>query len=109
LYIVATAEAMSMVLVAEQPEPPQPQETKEASANGLGSQDLELAGSPGIRVAARSQLPEVSPAPESQGKTNSVNAPSHPEAFPNLGSHETSGSKPMEVDELDPPGRGRTV
>jgi hypothetical protein len=37
LYIAAIAEAVSMVLVVEQPEPPQPQETKEASANGLGS------------------------------------------------------------------------
>jgi hypothetical protein len=37
LYIATTAEAVSMVLVAEWLEPPQSQETKEASTNGLGS------------------------------------------------------------------------
>jgi dsDNA-binding SOS-regulon protein len=60
LYIATTTEAVSMALVAERLEPPQPQETKEASANGSGSQDPELAGSPEVRVAAGSQLPEVS-------------------------------------------------
>jgi dsDNA-binding SOS-regulon protein len=48
LYIAATTEAVSMVLVAERSEPPQPQETKEASANGLGSQGPEPAGSPEV-------------------------------------------------------------
>jgi hypothetical protein len=52
LYITATTKAISMVLVAERPEPPQPQETKEASVNGSGSKDPELAESPGVRVAA---------------------------------------------------------
>jgi hypothetical protein len=64
LYVAATAEAISMVLVVERPGPPQPQEIKEASTNGSGFKDSEPAGSPGVRVAARSQLPEVSPAPE---------------------------------------------
>jgi hypothetical protein len=36
LYIAATAEAVSMVLVIERLEPPQPQETKETSVNGSG-------------------------------------------------------------------------
>jgi dsDNA-binding SOS-regulon protein len=54
LYVATTAKAMSMVLVAERPEPPQPQETKEASANGLGSQDSEPAGSPRVGVVAGS-------------------------------------------------------
>jgi ribonuclease HI len=35
--------------------------------------------------------------------------PRHPEAFLDPGSHEPSGSEPMEVDESDPLGRGRTV
>jgi dsDNA-binding SOS-regulon protein len=48
LYIAATTEAVSMVLVAELSKPPQPQETKEASANGLGSQGPEPAGSPEV-------------------------------------------------------------
>jgi hypothetical protein len=55
LYVTAIAEAVSMVLVAERPEePPQPQETKEASANGSGSQDPEPAGSLRVEVAAGS-------------------------------------------------------
>jgi hypothetical protein len=37
LYITATAKAVSMVLVAEQPEPLQPQETKVTPVNGSGS------------------------------------------------------------------------
>jgi hypothetical protein len=55
LYVTATVEVVSMVLVAKRPEPPHPQETKEA------------AGSPGVRVTAGSELLEASPAPESQG------------------------------------------
>jgi hypothetical protein len=59
LYITATAEAVSMVLVTERSEPPQPQETKETSVNSSGSQDMEPA-SPEVRVTAGSQLPEAS-------------------------------------------------
>jgi hypothetical protein len=66
-------------------------------------------GSPGVRVAAESKLPKASSAFESQGGTNSATAPQHPEAFSDLGSHEPLGSEPMEVDELDPPGRGCTI
>jgi hypothetical protein len=54
LYIVATTEAVSMVLVVEQPEPPQPQEMKEASVNGSGSQGPEPVGSLEVRVAVGS-------------------------------------------------------
>jgi hypothetical protein len=109
LYVTATAEAVSMVLVTERLEPPQPQETKEASTNGSRSQDLELAGSPGVRDTAGSQLSEASPAPEPQGGINSATVPRHPEAFLDPRSHKPSGSEPMEVDELDSPGRGRTI
>jgi hypothetical protein len=66
LYIAATAEAVSMILVTERPEPPQSQETKEASANGSGSQDPEPVGSPEVGVAAGSQLAEASLAHERQ-------------------------------------------
>jgi hypothetical protein len=54
LYITAISEVVSMVLVVERPEPPQPQETKEASANGSGSQNLKPAGSPRIEVVVGS-------------------------------------------------------
>jgi hypothetical protein len=66
LYIVAIAKVVGMVLVTERLEPPQPQGTKEASANGSGSQDLEPAGSHEVGVAAGSQLPEASLAPKHQ-------------------------------------------
>jgi dsDNA-binding SOS-regulon protein len=54
LYIAATVEVVSMVLVGKRLEPPQPQETKEAPTNGSGSKGLEPAGSPEVGVAARS-------------------------------------------------------
>jgi dsDNA-binding SOS-regulon protein len=54
LYVTTIAEVVSMVLITERSEPPQPQETKEASANGSGSQDLEPAGSSEVGVAAGS-------------------------------------------------------
>jgi hypothetical protein len=54
LYITATAEAVSMVLVTERPEPPQPKEIKEASVNGSGSQGPVPAGSPKVGVATGS-------------------------------------------------------
>jgi hypothetical protein len=63
LYITATAEVMSMVLIAERPEPPQSQETKKASAYSSGSQGPKPTGSPEVEVAAGSQLPEASLAP----------------------------------------------
>jgi hypothetical protein len=66
LFITVTAEAVSMVLIVERSEPPQPQMTKETSANGSGSQDLELAGSPEVGVATGFQLPETSLASERQ-------------------------------------------
>jgi hypothetical protein len=53
-------------------------------------------------LAAGSQLLEGSPAPESQDGINSATAPQHREAFLDPGSHEPSGSEPIEVDELDP-------
>jgi hypothetical protein len=55
-------------------------EIKETSPNGPGSKDPEPAGSPGVGVAAESQLPEASQAPESQGGTNSATASQLPEA-----------------------------
>jgi hypothetical protein len=54
LYVTATKEVMSMVLVTERPETPQPQETKEVSINGSGSQDPEPIGSPEVGVTAGS-------------------------------------------------------
>jgi hypothetical protein len=62
LYIVATAEAVSMVLVAERPEPLAAHEHGSSSASGSGSRDPGPAGRPEAGHIAGSQLPEVIPA-----------------------------------------------
>jgi hypothetical protein len=80
LYVTATIEAMSMVLVAERPEPPQPQKTKETSTDGSGSQVSEPARSPKVGVAAGSQLAVASLAPERQVELDNA-----------------TGSQPLEV------------
>jgi hypothetical protein len=46
LYIAATAEAVSMVLVAERPDTHSPHELGSSSANGSGSQDPRPAEEP---------------------------------------------------------------
>jgi hypothetical protein len=58
LYIVATVDAMSMVLVAERPNPhtPTPHELRSSSASGSGSQGLGPVEEP-----AGFQLPDVYP------------------------------------------------
>jgi hypothetical protein len=47
LYIVATSEVMSMVLVAERPDPHTLQELERSSVNGSGSLDPRPAEEPG--------------------------------------------------------------
>jgi hypothetical protein len=72
LYIAATAEAVSMVLVAERPEPPHPQETKETSVNGSGSQDPEPVGSPDVGVADASLAPERQARPNNATRSHRI-------------------------------------
>jgi hypothetical protein len=62
LYIAATAEAVSMMLVAERPDPLATHEHGSSSASGLGSQDPGPAGRPEAGQTVGSQLPEVIPA-----------------------------------------------
>jgi hypothetical protein len=59
LYIVASAEAVSMVLVAERPDPHSPHEFGSSSVSGSWSQDLGPAEDPRAGEATGSQLPEV--------------------------------------------------
>jgi hypothetical protein len=59
LYIMATAEAMSMVLVTKWPDPLTPHELESFSASGSGSQDLEPTVETIAGEAAESQLPEA--------------------------------------------------
>jgi hypothetical protein len=94
LYVTTIAEAVSMVLITEQPEPPHPQETKEASANGSGSQDLEPAGSSEVGVAAGSHLPEASTAPESQARTHDASRSQLLEAGSGPGDLEATTPRP---------------
>jgi hypothetical protein len=57
LYIVATTEAMSMVLVIERPGPHGLHEVGSSSANGSGFQDLGPADEPGAANGSGSQDP----------------------------------------------------
>jgi hypothetical protein len=66
LYITATTEVMTMVLVAERPEPKQPLELKGAPAVGSGSQDLDPVEGSRDQEASGSQLPEPTLSPKSQ-------------------------------------------
>jgi hypothetical protein len=59
LYIVATTEAMSMVLVAERPKPHQHQKPKGTSAASFKSLDLGSTGGVGVEEANGSQIPEA--------------------------------------------------
>jgi hypothetical protein len=63
LYIAATTEVVSMVLVIERPypTPPPPHELRSSSTRGSGSQDPGSTENPGAGESAGSQLPEVSP------------------------------------------------
>jgi hypothetical protein len=94
LYIAATAKAVKMVLVTEWPEPPHPQEIKEASANGSGSQGLELAGSPEVGVTGGSQLLEASLAPERQAGLDNATGSQPLEANLGLGDLEATAPPP---------------
>jgi hypothetical protein len=70
LYIAATSEAVSMVLIAERPDPHDLHELGNSSADGSGSQDPGPAEEPGADAAAESQSPEAATAPltrESRG------------------------------------------
>jgi hypothetical protein len=102
LYIAAIAKGVSLVLVVERPEPPQPQETQETSTYGSGSQDSKPAGSPNVGVAAGSQLPEVSLAPERQARPDNVTRSQPPEA--NSGSDDLKYVAPWPPEEFSGPG-----
>jgi dsDNA-binding SOS-regulon protein len=63
LYIAATSEAMSMVLVAKRFDPHAPHELESSSADGSGSQDPQPMEEPRADAAAGSQSPEATMAP----------------------------------------------
>jgi hypothetical protein len=63
LYITATTEVVSMVLIIERPKPQQPQSPKGTPAVGSGSHDLNPAGEPRDKEVTESQLPEPAVTP----------------------------------------------
>jgi hypothetical protein len=105
LYIAATSEAMSMVLVAKRPNPHDLHELESSSADGSGSQDPRPAEEPGAVMVAGSQSPEAAPGPPDQAITGSR----APELPPGVKGRELPGPAPMEMDAPDPSGRVRTV
>jgi hypothetical protein len=115
LYITTTAEAVSMVLVAERLDTHNPHKLESSSANGSGFQDPKPAKEPKTKEAVGSQLPEVGPA---HGDTGSQ----PPEATlgphdqtvvgfwtsevpPDLEDWELPEPTPIEIDASDPPPR----
>jgi hypothetical protein len=66
LYIVATSEAVSMVLVAERPDPHNIHELGGSSADGSGSQDPGPVEEPRAITVAGSQSPEAAMGPHDQ-------------------------------------------
>jgi hypothetical protein len=66
LYIVATTEVVSMLLVIEWSEPKQPQALKGAPATGFGSQDPDPTEGPHDQEASESHLLEPTLSPEPQ-------------------------------------------
>jgi hypothetical protein len=120
LYVAATSEVVSMVLVAERPEPQQPQVLKGASIGSSGSQDPEPTEEPRVEEAVGSQLPKASLALDHQEGSHSTTGSQLmeaalvlddqgaigsqlPEAVLDLGGQESPGPETMEVDATEPP------
>jgi hypothetical protein len=79
LYVVATTEVMSMVLVIERPEPRQHQALKGAPVADSGFQDPNPAGGPVDKMAFGSQILEPTLSPEPQIGSQLPEAASGPE------------------------------
>jgi hypothetical protein len=119
LYIMATAEAVSMVLDAERLDPHNPHELGSSSTDGSGSQDSGPLEELRTEGTAGSQLSKICPAHSDTG-SQPPEAASDPhdkivvgtrtsEVPPDPEDRELPEPAPMEVDALDPPGRVRTV
>jgi hypothetical protein len=120
LYITMMADAISMVLVTEQPEPLPPLASKGTTAGGSRSEDLEHVEVPRKGDAVESHEPEATLAPKPQvgsrppGDTmgpddQEATGSQLPEAISDPGRNKPLEPDPMEVDVLDPPGRVWTI
>jgi hypothetical protein len=96
LYIAATSEAVSMVLVAEWPDPYSTRELESSFAGGSGSQDLGPVVEPGAVTTAGSQSPH----------DQAVMGPRTSEVSPDAEDRELPRPAPMEIDAPDPPQGG---
>jgi hypothetical protein len=76
LYIAATSEIVSMVLVAERPDPHAPHELRSSSADGSGSLDLRPVEEPGAADGSGSQDPQPTeePGANAAAKSQSLEA-----------------------------------
>jgi hypothetical protein len=74
LYIAATSEAVSMVLVTERPDPHDLHELGSSSANGSGSQDLRPAEEMGATDGSGSQDPGPTEEPGADAAVGSLSS-----------------------------------
>jgi hypothetical protein len=120
LYITVMADAISMVLVTEQPEPLSPLASKGTTAGGSRSEDLEHVEVPRKWDAVESHEPEATLAPKPQvgsrppGDTmgpddQEATGSQLPEAILDPRRNKPLEPDPMEVDVLDPPERVWTI
>jgi hypothetical protein len=106
LYIVATLEVVSMVLVIDRPDPHGLHELESSSVDGSGSQDPGPAEEPGAITAAGSQSSGAAVGPHDQAVEGSRAS----ELPPGAKARELPGSAPMKmVTPPPPPGRVRTI
>jgi hypothetical protein len=119
LYIMATTEAVSMVLLTERPDPLAIHEHGSSSASGSGSQDQGPVEKLKAGQTVRSQHPEVIPAhgdtesqpPETASgpRDKTVTGARASEVPPDPVDRELPEPESMELDAPNPPGRVRTV
>jgi hypothetical protein len=103
LYIAATSEPVSMVLVTERPDPHSTYELGGSSADGSGSQDPGPMKEPRAVAAAGSQSPEAAADLHDQAVMGSWTS----EVSLDAKDRELPGPAPMEIDTPDPPPPGR--
>jgi hypothetical protein len=105
LYIMATSEAVSMVLVAERPDPHNTHKLGSSSTDGLGSQDPGPVEEAGAIAVVGSQSPEAVAGPHDQAVVGFRTS----EVSPDAKDRELPRPAPMEIDAPDPSGRVQTV
>jgi hypothetical protein len=119
LYIAATAEAVSMVLIAERSNPHNPHELGSFTTDDSRSQDPGPSKEPRTMGPAGSQLLEICPSHDDTGSQppdaalgphdQTVVGSQTSEVLPDPKDRELPEPTPMEIDAPDPPRRIRTI